>query len=189
MFIGLCLNTSMALECYEKSSQFLKLEDKYFDLDRTIRLSKKEKDAINSFYSSLQGRWRGEIIVSECEGPEGSEEQPKLVSKEGKVEAEISNQGSGVLKVKSDIDFRSDRSTSIRTKKTIGWERIGALDSVSKDRLVFSERYRQNADGAGAILVENVFELVRQGKFLNLIQTTYYGGQYSIQEKWTLKKI
>ena len=186
MFVGLCLNTSMALECYEKSPQFLKLDDKYFDLDRTIELSKKEKDAIDSFYSMLKGRWRGEISVSECEGPE---EEPELVLKEGRVEAEISNQGNGVLEVKSDIDFRIDRSTSTRTKKTIGWERIYTLDSISRDRLVFSERYRQNAIGAGALFVENVFELIRQGRSLNFTQTIYYGGIYSIQEKWTLNKI
>ncbi len=182
----LALNTANGANCYQPSLQFNKLNDEYYDIGLVRKLSKQDKKNINDFFQNISGRWRGDFFVIECEG---SEKKPRAVSKKGRVLSEIRYEPEGVLIIEGDIDYTTEKSASSRKIKTLGWDSIFTLKQINKEGYEFTEKFRKGAIGGGAPLVEHLFRITMEGdKKLNIIQTIYYNGFYSIEESWTLSK-
>lgn len=186
IFLLFLFSGAIASNCYQTSPQFNRLKEDYYDIAAVKDITRQDKEKIKNFYQGISGRWKGEINLLECAG---TEKEPSVVSRKGRVIAEIRQESEGVLIIEGDVDYTTEKSSSSRKIKTLGWDSIFTIDQITKEQLEFTEKFRKGIYGGGTPLVEHVFRITRQsGNRLDIIQITYYNGILSIEERWTLKK-
>ena len=175
----------IASNCNQVSPQYKKLQDKYYEIE-AIDLSKEEIKAIEGFYKEISGRWRGEYSILECKG---SEKEPIEIINTGRVRSKIQQDDLGVLVIEDEIDFKTDQPQKSRKINTQRWEHIITIDLSTKRKYSFTEKFRNISNSGASVLVEHTYLFDRSGyKKLDIVRTTYYGGYFSFEERWALKK-
>ena len=177
-------NNAMAKDCYEKSPNFVALKDKYYDLDTTKELTRADKTKLNKLFDKIEGKWEGDLTVTECTGPDRAPRK-KIIN------------GSIVVKIKPGTNdnflIAAKKSYPDNTIKYDGIEILGDMkifdfDFLNDNELVFTERNVMKNNNGIPRYVENIYEIRFNRRSLVLIREYYSHGVFVSEEKWSLQQ-
>jgi len=122
-----------AVTCNEESPNHIKEGDKYYDLNKTPELTRKQINIIKSFISSFKGkRLKGDSVITECTVPE--KDSRKIISQET-LKAEISIQSDGQLVINLDVYNSSKKSSYNETLKFFEKNISYTIKNLTKDEI------------------------------------------------------
>jgi len=179
----LYLSSAKAVTCPSESKDYQRSQDNYFKLDDPLKLSDKEKQKKAKFLQSLEGKWSGTIVETNCKGSARSPET-EVLNIDTKIK--LSMTGQDLLK----LDLWSKyplKATSKDLRYILPDHSIYQL-KLSKNKIAVTTKERVKFASAGTPLVEIVTVIERTKRSL-LIDLTYYSnGSFVSHQVMKLKK-
>lgn len=178
-------NKLMAFECLEKSPNLLNLKDDYYNLENGSALTNNEIDKLNGIYEDIDGRWEGEVNISECSGPDNA---PVVNTQSFSLTADITANSSGRLFVAAEIYNKRDNISGGKNLDLLNSSNIMELKFFNKDHFSYSEKHRLSNANRSSRLVEHMFDVKRNGDSLAIELSVFVNGVFVTNEAWLLTK-
>jgi hypothetical protein len=193
MLVGFILvnQAAFARTCEEKSPNYVKLGDEYFDLEKAVINSDKNRQIISVFYDKLQGEWTGSRVLTEC--VDNDPENDNVLSagfKNAATDVTFSVDSAGVVTLQTAL-YYDDNSTSSH------WMLFSGVitDAVisGEQTLVYAEKFRQShkqqqivQSRHSSIFRETIGQVQVKGKALVIKLSNFSNGYFVSEELWTL---
>lgn len=133
-------NSAVAKSCYEQSPNVANADDDYYNLDDTVKLSNDESNQLKTFFKRIRGNWKGEIVYSECRGPDRA---PRIITKRATVTAKATLPSSQQVAINAQKHYTEARVKKPENFSLFNIKNIYAVAFPENNTLVFSERYRR----------------------------------------------
>lgn len=127
---------AIANECYEPSPN---LDDDYYRLESTDTITDSEKKLLYQFFQNISGKWRGQLLQTECRGPDRA---PRTIKKTARLTTKNSLNSQGELSIQVEKHFTAKRIKKLETVTLLGKRNIFNLD-IRTQQLIFADKYRQ----------------------------------------------
>lgn len=173
---------TFANECFDKSPNWLKLDDEYFNLEKSKSLSAQDISALNTLFNNVDGKWEGEIKITECSGPENN--PTKNVYTTG-VESDIQSSSNGALIINAEIVNPQNKTTTLKNLKLFDQAMIFDF-MIKNNNISSSEKFRLKNTNRGSRLIEHVFQIHRQGNSFSMELSFYINGVFTGKEEWSM---
>ncbi|MFW5432041.1 MAG: hypothetical protein ACKE5M_07040 [Methylophilaceae bacterium] len=188
-------NNVVAKECYEPSPNLVNLNDEYYNLDETIKLSNEDKDTLNNFFRSATGKWKGTSQHIECRGPDRA---PRKIVKNAIVKAKAKLASRTQLTINAEKDYteervkKSDNFTLLNLKNTYNLAFPGNNSLVLSEKYRRANNYQANSKDTKnkttkirtSRLSETIYEISSSTNALTLTRLYYTNGVYVGEETW-----
>lgn len=169
---------SQAFSCYQKSFEYARLGDRYFEMNSRNPSIESLLSELKPLQQNLADRWRGRMHETECIGPESTVEQRQFVAD---VDADISDQFERGLKLKLRKRYRENRRVSQENLELLNGVLIHQLQ-LDPGQLDISEMYRRRTQAGNTVLIEIETELSYSANSI-LIQQIYFTNGVSLRTK------
>lgn len=176
-------HTAAAVSCFEKSPDYARLGDAYFEYV-PVKLSNVHRKNLEALLLGLSGRWDATVEEMLCKG---SDKNPNVIYKTASAKATLSKPTAISLKVDLSKYYRDDRVTK--------HERIALLDSaaisridVTSNRLSAAEKRRQILYGRTARLSEISYTMHKSASKLSINLMHYENGYLILSQTLRLDK-
>jgi len=171
--------TAFAVECNKKSPSFVAEGDAYYDVAKTPPLTREQKEIVKQFYQASKGRWKGKGTEVYCKG---SEKNPRKVTIQQTLKAEMKRQGNSRLLLDLDIRVPSEGKTSHENMYFFGKKDYSEILDLSSHKVVLRlKTYVSRGGNHGASLWETITELNIDKGVLQVNTLRYINGYFSIQ--------
>ena len=180
------VNSSHAMNCFEKSPNYKDLEDEYFNIEKTREFSDKEKDLLNDVLKKAEGKWKGFSKEINCKG---SDKHPRQEIKKADLIAQTRYMSSGDLSIQLEKYFSEDKIRKIQTINLFKGVRVFEFNFKGESGFTFSERYRRMIANGKTRLVEIIRDIEIKEKRLVLKTAVFVNGVYVSEEIFTLSAI
>lgn len=174
---------SYGVDCYEESRLFLAQGDEYFDIDKTVTLTRKEKKSLRSLSESVKGEWKGSATFTDCRGPQRSM-KPK--SQHFTIKSKV-ERGSGQI-IRLRMDKKSNRKSVLETINFFDEKLMSAYTEVGSSYQT-NEKFRTRSIPNQARLIERSTTFEKKGKTLKISIKSYINGSFANLQTIELKKI
>ena len=175
-------NNVAASKCYEKSPNLINLKDKYYNVEAVKILTAEEKTKLNNLFDKIEGKWKGDLILIECKGPDRA---PRRRSKTASIESIIKLKSNNNVTI-SAIKSYTNNVTKTETLTLLGNLRIFELDFLNKNSVIFSERGRRKNVNKGSRLTETIYKVTLKHDSLIFVRSYYSYGVFVAEEKWSM---
>jgi Leucine-rich repeat (LRR) protein len=175
----------LAIECFEKSPNLITLKDDYYNLENSRVLTNNEIEKLNEIYDNISGRWEGEVIISECTGPDNA---PVVNVQTSSLTADISTNSSGRLLIGAELNNTINNITGGRSLDLLNNSNIMEITFISKNNFTFTEKFRLSNVNRGSRLIEHIFGVKRNGDSLSINLSVFINGIFVTHEAWSLTK-
>lgn len=181
----LCSVNSYALTCYEKSPDFEKEGDRYYDLAETYpALTDKQKKAIKVFFASFEGeRLKGSGTNTVCTDPDKS---PKKKVSQEELKGNLSALSDGKLVIKLDVFNKNSGIQRNATFKFFGKKSQQEINELTSSDMHVTMKVRLKGADESSWLHEELVEFNVHGKTLTITSTYYTAGYLTGQ---TIRKL
>lgn len=175
------LPAAQALSCYEESPSYSRLGDSYFDLDKPVYLTSRERNDTSAILRSLEGAWKGEIVEFECTGPDRA---PREKIKQANAKATLSTSGNSLLRISLSKDYVEESYTRNDRLDLLNKDKIFDIE-ISDNAIVASEKYRRNI-GENSRLVEIISRIESNDDSVRIELAHYSNGVFVFNQTITL---
>lgn len=183
--VGLFLisNAAFAENCYDQSPNFVSLGDDYFNLESQKKLSTEDSDKLNELLRTIQGKWVGNVVISDCKG---SNKAPRKVEKTASVKVDILVQS--ILKISAEMIFNDNGASKLRSYKLLENKELFNYEFKNDTYFIYSTIVRTRNGKKGSRLVENIYKINFENGNLNFTVLLYMNGVFVGDEVWTLRE-
>lgn len=175
------LPAAQALSCYEESPSYSRLGDSYFDLDKNMYLTSREKNEASAILQSLGGAWKGEIVEFECTGPDRA---PREKVKQANAKATLSTSSNSLLRISLSKEYVYESHTKNDRLDLLVKDKIFDIE-ISDNVIVTSEKYRRNI-GESSRLVEIISRIESNDDSVRIELAHYSNGVFVFNQTITL---
>lgn len=179
----LYLPAAHALGCYEESPSYNNLGERYFDLDRNLNLTDRERNEAAAILQRLEGAWKGEIVELECTGPDRA---PREKIKQAEAKATLSTSSNSLLRLSLSKEYVSENYTKNEKLDLLNKDYIFDI-AISDDGISGSEKYRRKI-GKDSRLVEIISRIEGSADSLRIEITHYSNGVFVFNQTITLER-
>jgi len=185
--ISLFTSIVNASVCFEKSPNFVNLNDEYFNIENGHLLTDIEKRTLSTFFEKIDDRWEGDVFITECTG---SDEEPVEENLAATLDTSVTFESNGYLSILADMVNKKEKISGQKTLNLLGNVNAFYADFTGSSSIVYSERYlRRNAGGGGAQHIENIYHIIYSGDSLTINFSYYISGVLTAREEWSLERI
>lgn len=165
-----------AIDCQEKSPNYIKQKEKYFDLTDAKPLTRSQRDAVKNIFNPLKSRLTGTGTLTYCKG---KSEDYKVITVKEKIKMQYRIQSNGALTIDLDIENLKKKSSYSETIQAFSSGANFKLDSISDNSITMIEKLRRAYPNGFSRLIERIATItVNDGK-LDLQITQYHNGYFA----------
>lgn len=171
-----------AMDCYEKSPNFISLKDKYYDVETVKVLSDIEKIKLENLFDNIKGKWEGESTYTDCTGPDRA---PRKKIKKAAIDVKIKSNSNDSLLIVAKKSYPNN-ITKYDGLELLGDIRIFEFNFLNDNNLFFSERAFKKNDNGSSRHTETIYKITFKRKSLILVRNYYSNGVLVAEDKWSV---
>lgn len=171
------INYANAVDCNDKSPNFIKQGDNYYNMQSPTKLSRKQKSEIKEILSSVKSRLTGTGVITECKGL--NEDIHKVIVKE-KITSEYRLQSDGRIMIDLDIFNLKKKAKYDETLYLFGASNdTYVLQDINNNSITAVYKWRKTRNKVGMPLNEKIVKLTVNEGVLNIDIINYINGYFA----------
>lgn len=164
---------ALAVDCNERSQNFLAQGEDYFKSRDLVNYNSNSKRVIDILYKSIAGDWVGNEVITECKG---SLRSMKAASQRFNVESTVARGNFNAITLRK-VSYRSEGKTK-ESLDLFNFKNVIYFDDRGEKIYIIEKFYRINSNQS-SIVIENLVTLNLGGDRLSITVKSYSNGFFS----------
>jgi hypothetical protein len=171
-------NGAFAVDCNKQSPAFALDGDDYFNISKSVPLSRQQESNISSLISAFTGkRLEGEGVITECFG---TQRNPRKVVKHEDIQSADIQLSNGELVIHLESVNKKQNTSHSETIRYFNKNDQYRIVELTKNTLRVNSKYRTQA-GSGSVINEAIVEISARNTSLVIKLTRYVNGYFAVE--------